>query len=241
MPADPPPTPRFTAALEEELRERATRGRRLPSLRPLVAIAAVAVALAFVLLPGSDDGGEQASPPPPPPATVSRSDLLRGDLAHFRRLQRRFAAAGKRLIVRTRPVAPASRHVGLVLSMQLPDGYVPQRDDRVVLEELPGPVTVVVGVGDPDEKIEGLTICQTIPALNELMDGDDPDGSVRRMREAGFDVTVKTVPWDKPGDKDVIIGVYSAGGASTGVPPDTRKLTVEVGSPGGGHGDFGSC
>ena len=240
MPVETPPTPRFSRALEVELRERAgRRRRRLPSLRPVLAAAAVAVALAFVFLPGSDGTDEQASPPPEP-FTVTTDQLLSGDRALYRRLQARFAALGKRLIVREKRVAPEAGVVGRVVSLQTPVRAEETRRPLVV-EELTGPVIVVLAVADPGERVEGLSICQTIPALNDLMDGDDPEGSARRMREAGFDVTVKKVPWDKPGDKDVIIGVYSAGGASTGVPPGTKKLTVEVGSPGGGHSSSGSC
>ena len=240
----PVETPRFSRALEEQLRERASRRqrRRLPSLRPVVAVAAVAAALAFVLLPTADDDGDQASPPPKP-YTVAMDELLDGDRAHLRRLQSEFAAVGERLVIEEKRVAPDAPMAGAVYGVQIPPPY--QSADLktgVEVEKLEGPVIVTLAVPDPDEKIEGRSICQTIPALNDLMDGDDPEGSVRRMREAGFDVTVKTVPWDKPGDKDVIVGVYSAGGANSGVPPGTKKLTVEVGSPGGGHdGTTGSC
>lgn len=58
------------------------------------------------------------------------------------------------------------------------------------------------------------------------------------MRAAGFDVTVKGVPWDRPGDRDVIVGIYGPGGKVTGVPADTTRFRVEIGSPGGGHGGF---
>jgi hypothetical protein len=208
-------------------------------LRPVVVAAALAVALAFVLLPGGDDDtGEQASPPPPKPYVVKVGELLQGDLASLRRLQAEFEARGARLVIKEQRVAPNAQRAGQVVGLQTPNRT---STDRLVVEELTGPVVVTIAVPDPDEKVEGLTICQTIPALNDLMDGDDPDGSVRRLREAGFDVTVKTVPWDKPGDEDIIIGVYGPGGRNSGVPPDTKKLTVEVGSPGEGHAEFGSC
>jgi hypothetical protein len=241
----PVETPRFTRALEAELRERASRPqrRRLPSLRPALAVVAILAALAFAVLPGSDDPGEQASPPPKP-YTVTMDELLSGDRATYDRLQREFEARGEKLIVRERRVAPDAevlRGGRPAVSLEIP---APRRDDGrapVVVEKLEGPIVVTVPVPDPDEKLEGRSICQTIPALNDLMDGDDPQGSIRRMREAGFDVTVRRVPWDKPGDKDIIIQVTGPGGKLHGVPPDTKKLTVEIGSPGEGHTTSGSC
>lgn len=120
MPVETPPTPRFSRALEEELRERAMtrRRRRMPSLRPLVALAAVAAAFAFVLLPTADETGEQASPPRP--LTVTTKQLLSSDRAELRRLEREFAALGEELIVEERGVAPTSPLVGRVMSLQTP-------------------------------------------------------------------------------------------------------------------------
>jgi hypothetical protein len=237
----PVETPRFSRALEAHLREQAARGRRhLPSPRPVLAVAAILFALGFVLVVGGRD--EDAPDPVAGAYTITAADLTAADPAELRRLEREFAARGERLIVTEKGVAPGSRQVGQVLSLSIPGPAQWTRDHRtpIVVEELDGPVRVTIAVADQTELHEGLAICETVPQMKRLVNARDPDGSIRRLRAAGFEIEVRTVPWDRPGDRDVLIGIYGPDGDVTGIPPEEKRFTVEVGSPGEGH-DGVSC
>ncbi|CAA9505977.1 MAG: hypothetical protein AVDCRST_MAG85-2047 [uncultured Solirubrobacteraceae bacterium] len=245
MPVETPPTPRFSRVLEGELRERASRRRRRrsPSLPPLIAAAAVVAAFVFVLLPTADETGEQASPPPKP-LTVTTEQLLSGDRAMYRRLQREFEALGKRLIVREEPVSPHAEIRGHATGVQTPPSASPGAGEPagpIVVDELDGPIIVTIAVADPDEKTAGLTIYEAIPGLCALVDGKDPDGTIRRLRAAGFEVDVERVRWDTPEGEDVVVSVLDGKSRFTGASPDAKQLTVEVGDPGEGHAGEAGC
>lgn len=261
MPADPPPTPRFSRALEASLREEAAaRGRRrprgLPSLRALVPAAALLAALAFVLLPRAGDDRDErvggAGSTGPPVLRVSSNDLLAADRPEIERLQREFRRRGAVLAVRDRWVRDPSAD-GRVFAVMMPPGIGNEvegaGDDRrsrvvpfTVDDRLPGPIIVVVGkAGGEKPEPSNKTIYEAIPILCDLVEPTDPAGTERALRDAGFDVVVTNVPWKTEGLKPVVISLLDGEGRYRNVDPDTKQLIMEVGTPGEGHGATGDA
>jgi hypothetical protein len=232
MPADLPSTPRFSRALEAQLREQAAaprRRRRLTAGALAVALAA-AVALAFIVLPAPDERGEQASPPPGR-LVISSRDMFEADRAGLQRLQAELAARGKKLVIHERPVSPDSQYVGHVIRYGVKQAGVL---DPIVVDRLRVPVVVTVGVAARSGRQTKVPyVCRTLPQLMGVVDGHDATGSIRRLRQMGFDIKVKRLPWARPGEPhNTVMGIFGPDGKAGSITPRTRKLTIVVGSAG---------
>jgi hypothetical protein len=235
----PVETPRFTRALEAELRERATtrrRRRRMPAGGVAIALA-VTIAFAFIVLPSHDERGEQAAPPPKP-LTVSAGDIMRADRAGVERLRAEFAARGKKLVIRERPVAPGSEYVGRVVRYEV---FQPRAGEPIHVDRLRTPVIVTVGVASTRPQVRHAPyVCETLPQLVDLVDGHDAKGSIKRLRQAGFEIRVKRLRWDAP-TGNTVMGIFGPDGRADSITPRTRKLTIVVGSPGRYNDGAGGC
>ena len=259
MTPDLPPTPRFSAELERHLRTAAgtpaRRHRRVSPLRAAVAVAAVVIALAFVIGPrvGDDDSDGGASSTDLPVLRLEVRDLLDADRAKLERLQEEFRRRGAVLAIRDRWVKNPKAD-GRIFSVRLPRGVGSRSTGRgarqtfdvpfKVDDKLPGPIVVVMGkAGGEKPKRTNATIYEAIPRLCDLVDPSDPKGTEQALRDAGFDVVVTGVPWETEGLKPIVISVLDGEGRYRNVDPDTKQLIMEVGTPGEGHTGTrdGSC
>jgi hypothetical protein len=243
-------TPQFSAALEELLRRRAgtpqrRHGRRVTAAAVLGALAATA-AVALSLGGGRvEDAGATTGFRFPGGSTVTLDPAL--SRPELRELRRRFEAAGVELVIRTRPVKP--RAAGRIFSVGYPsDARLDDAGRLIIDRRLDGPVVIVVG--EPNDSARpgaGLTIYEAIPELCDLVDPRDAPATAEALRAAGYELRVMRVEFFDGGAQServadpppgsLVISVMDERGRYTGVDPDTKRLTLEVGA--GGHGHHG--
>lgn len=246
---DRPDTPKFSASLEDYLREqvpeeraRRRRRRRLPAIAASSGLSVIAV-VALVATGLNQSAREaQATAFVLDGKVVAIEDLV--DPSAHRRLQDRFADAGGQLVIKRRPVASSA--VGRVFSVDYPKGARVDGQGRLNVQPgMGGPVTVTVGVPSQTPTTAGQTIYQALPDLCSLVTPTDAPATVEALRNAGYRVDVKQITFTSPGARardvqdppggTLVIGVLNAKGTSLDVSPETKHLIVEVGTGGDGH------
>jgi hypothetical protein len=198
--------------------------------------AGVAIATPALATSGTFDFGHDVPADGQPggaPATVTHApasdtvDVLATLLERdgVAKLRRRIAPYSLALRVKLSPVAELA--AGRVLSVQFPHRarFNPAR--QLVLSRSRGTIIATIGrTARPSEDVgtRGLSLYDVLPSVRAAVQRDDPDGTVRRLRDLGFDVDLKLVI-DNPRAHET--GTSATGSKSvTASPPDTVVLSV---------------
>jgi len=119
--------------------------------------------------------------------------------SHLGRVARSLEAAG--LTLKVRPVAVADDAVGRVLGIEYPAGVEVDDERAIVPRGLVGDVVVTIGrsaVAGEDAGTNGLTIFEANPQLCQLVDPYHAASTARRLRAAGYRVSVAVAEFPAP-------------------------------------------
>ncbi len=216
----------------------------------VVAVGTPAVAATGVVDLGFDFGGNtpRAGQTGGPPATVAEPDRsinvleVLGAPNGVRELRSRVSPYGLKVRVHETEVAP--QVAGRILGVQFPRiARFAANGDLVLDKDSGGTIIVQIGKPSPDPSATGgLTFAEALPEAQAAIDRNDPDLTLRRLRQAGFVVEVKLIIDNPDRGAQATTGVKTVAKpppgtvvlAVTGADPDssptadTRELVLEV-------------
>lgn len=232
-----------------------TRRRQRTRRVAVLAVAATTVVAAPALATSDlfDFGGDvpaAGEPGGPPPVVEAPKDPTLNVIAvvdqpdGVQRLRDRVEPYGLRVRVEGRPVAAAA--VGQLFGVQFPRQARFDTKRHLVLEQ-GSRGTIIVTLGRPapsgsDVGTAGFSLYEVLPQVQTAVRREDPQASLNRLRDLGFDVTVKLIvdnpdrgavaatgvkDVSTPPDGTVVLSMLNANGQNTAT-ADTRELIMEV-------------